>query len=537
MGQPGVVIDVDSDGLARSVTPSLPRRFLQNAASTYGALVVLGLQVVVVTPLLVHGLGPELYGVWAVVASLGLMISLLDLGLGSATVRYVAHYEGLKDRANVVRTVAVSFWILAVLSLIALLLAVPLAPVFAKYFSAPGHRTDTAVLVILTAASVALTFMAGAFGGCFAGLQYHSVNNAFNAGIAIAETAGFALVLGLGGGLIPLGVVLLVVSSAGLMTSYLVLRRFLPELRVSWRSLDRAWAKRVLGMTTWVSSIQLATIIRYRIDTIVVGAVAGIRAAGVYSVGQLVFVAVNRFIQPAVTGFFPFAAELAGRRDSDGLRRSVVVGTRLALAVAGALSLPVLVFAAPLISAWVGPGFHDARLVVIFLVSSLLLGALTRAGFAMLDGSGQYRVKAYILGAEAIVNVTLSVVLGVVVGPYGVALATLIATAALSTAVGLPYICRTYHLNIGRFLVGIGRAYLPAFGIAFSVAWLVYPHGHVNLFSLFLRCCSVALSYLATLLVTGLDSYERAALRRLVRPGSARLLRLTRVAARRVSGD
>ena len=140
---------------------ALPRRFRRNVLTTYGTMIVSAAQVLLVTPLLVRGLGPEQYGIWTLVASFGLTAALLDLGLASATTRYVAHYEELGERSLVARTVNVSFWILVGLGTLVLLGGVLFAPVFPKLFSVPGEETSASVLVVLTAASIALTLIGG----------------------------------------------------------------------------------------------------------------------------------------------------------------------------------------------------------------------------------------------------------------------------------------------------------------------------------------------------------------------------------------
>ena len=140
---------------------TLPRRFRRNVLTTYLTMVVSAAQVLLITPLLVRGLGPERYGIWSLVASFGLFAVLLDLGLASATTRYVAHYEELGDRPLLARTINVSFWILLGLGTLVLLAGVVFAPLFPKLFSVPGEETAASVLVLLTAASIALAVVGG----------------------------------------------------------------------------------------------------------------------------------------------------------------------------------------------------------------------------------------------------------------------------------------------------------------------------------------------------------------------------------------
>jgi O-antigen/teichoic acid export membrane protein len=470
---------------------------------------VSAIQVLVITPLLVHGLGPERYGIWSLVWSFGLFAALLDLGLASATIRYVAQYTELGEETMVIRTVSASFWVLLGLGGVALLVGSAFAPVVPVVFKAEGQETATALLVVLVAAAIGAIIAGGAFQGCLGGLQRYSLLSTFYIVAAVAQTGSFALALYLGGGLVALGVALLSVSLAEQIARYIAVRHFLPHVRLSPRIFDRSFAKEILRVSVWISSTQVATAIRYRLDTIVVGFVAGVRAAGVYAVGQLLFFAADRFIRPALTGFFPFSAELAGRQDVERLRAAVLTGTRVALAAAGPLCVTGIVIAEPALRAWVGAGYGGAHLVVVYLLCALLLASISRAGLLMLQGSGNIRMPAAIVWGEAVLNFSLSVALGIVIGLTGVALATLIATLAVSTAIGIPYICRAFDVPLRRFVVPLVRGHVPAACAALVTGWIVMPSESAGLPLVIAAGAAIGASYLVTLAFTGLSSDER----------------------------
>lgn len=498
-----------------------PRRFRRNVVTSYLSTAVSAVQVLLVTPLLVRGLGTERYGIWSLVASIALFTILLDLGLASATTRYVAHYEELRDRAAAIQAVAVSFWILAGLGVVGLVAGAVLAPIFPVIFSVPGEQVATAVLVLLVAAAGATTIAGGAFQGALAGLMQYSSINLIRIAATVAQATAYAVCIWLGGKLVALGLALLAATAAEVIARYVALRHFLPGLRLSPRLVERGFAREMVGMSAWISSTQIATAIRYRIDTLVVGLVAGVTAAGVYAVGQLLFVAAERFIRPITTGFFPFSAELAGRGDRAGLRDAVVTGTRISLAVAGPLCLAIILVAGPMIDVWVGSGFEDARLVVVYLASALLLAQLSRAGLVMLQGSGNVKAPAAIIWAEAAVNFAFSVVLGLVFGLTGVALATLVATAAVSTAAGVPYLCRAFGLSTLEFLFPLVRAHVPAIALAILTGWVLAPAEGAGLVTVLATGAVIAGVYLATLTVTGLSGAERRRIWGLLRGGDS----------------
>ncbi|MFH1920435.1 MAG: hypothetical protein ABIP48_11185, partial [Planctomycetota bacterium] len=52
----------------------------------------------IVTPIILHGLGNEAYGIWAIVMSAAAYYAIADLGLQSACVKYIAQFVALGDR-------------------------------------------------------------------------------------------------------------------------------------------------------------------------------------------------------------------------------------------------------------------------------------------------------------------------------------------------------------------------------------------------------------------------------------------------------
>ena len=208
--------------------PTLPRRFRRNVLTTYVTMVVSAAQVLLVTPLLVRGLGPERYGIWTLVASFGLFAALLDLGLASATTRYVAHYEELGERPQLVRTINVSFWILLGLGTLVLLAGLLFAPLFPKVFEVPGEETAASVLVVLAAAAVALVVVGGTAQGSLAGLQRYGFLNLTYTSAVIVQATAFAIVLWLGGQIVALGIVLLSVVLAEQVARFLAMQALRP---------------------------------------------------------------------------------------------------------------------------------------------------------------------------------------------------------------------------------------------------------------------------------------------------------------------
>jgi putative peptidoglycan lipid II flippase len=245
------------------------------------------------------------------------------------------------------------------------------------------------------------------------------------------------------------------------------------------------------------------------VDVVVVGLVVGVPEAAVYAVGQKLALLADQAILPLTRTFFPFSSEAAARRPLRELGPSVYAGTRAAVLVAGPLCLALGLLATPALRAWVGDGFDDGALVVVFLAGATAVKALTQVSMQMLLGTGNARRPALLNASEAVLNLGLSIVLGRAIGIEGVALATLIAAGAVHVLLVLPYATRTFGLSLWSFLTGLVRSHGPAAVAALAVGVAVRQAELDGLLLVVAAGAAIAGTYLAVFAVAGLEPGER----------------------------
>ena len=69
----------------------LLRRNALGVYAVYAAAIVSGL---VVTPVVIHSIGKSAFGVWSVIGSVTIYLSVLDFGVGPSIVRFTAEAHG-----------------------------------------------------------------------------------------------------------------------------------------------------------------------------------------------------------------------------------------------------------------------------------------------------------------------------------------------------------------------------------------------------------------------------------------------------------
>ena len=492
--------------------PTLPSAFRRNALANYANSMVALVLALVVTPLLVRGLGKEAYGTWVLVSSSVVYLNLLQFGFGQATTKYVAEGLAVDDRSKVRRAVSTSVAALSFPGLLLLLAAPGLALLVPVIFNVPADLRHAAIVVaLLSIVDLAVAIPADTFGAAIAGAQRYELLNLTIAATAVAQATSWAIILALGGGLIPLGIATVSLSLASQVARYIVVRRLLGPDTLSRKYVDRAFARPLLGMSSWVAVTNLSEAIIGRIDPIVVGLVAGVPQAGVYAVGQKLAALVSRFTEPISMTFFPHASAMAAAGDREGLRRTFLTGTRIVIGIALPLTLALVVLARRLLHLWVGNGFSAAVPVVLCLAATTAIWGVSGAGVYVLRGMGDVRRPALIDAFEAVCNLSLSIVLGLALGLKGVAIGTLIAAALTRIGFMLPYVCRQTGTSMLGFAAQLARTFaLPA--LATLGAGFALRHVETGEFTgVLIPAVGMALAYIVVLVIFGLTRPERVA--------------------------
>lgn len=495
---------------------SLPARYRRTVVSNYVTVVVQVLATVVMTPLLISGLGKSGYGVWAIALSMVMYLELLEFGFARTVIRAVAYSDALGDRDAVRRTITTSFVMLTVPGLAALVAGLALAALFPALFDLDDSLVGPArVVCVLVAVALAASIPSDTFGATLMAFQRFDLLNGTLVAVTVAEALGWFIVLELGGGLVAIAVVMVVISLAGQFFRYLAARRLVEHISVSRRWFDRTLVRPLARISFWFFLRDMAEVLVHRVDIVVVGLVVGVPEAGVYAVAQKLSLLAERSIWPATVTFFPESALLAAADDRDRLRATVITGTRIALGLAGPMCLTLGLLAGPAIDAWVGPSFSAAASIVIFLAGATAVKSITRTGLLALQGMGDARFPALVLTGEGILNLALSVGLGVAMGLEGVALGTLVAAVVAELSVTLPAIGRKIGIPLRTFVVSCAAPHLvPGAGAAVT-GMVLRPYAN-GVLSVGLIAVVTAAVYAVILAFTGLDREERGRVRQLL---------------------
>ena len=431
---------------------ALGRRIFLSTASNYvGQIVVIGVWFLL-TPFILDRLGATQYGLWVLVASFLAYGTLLDLGVNEAVVKYVAEHRAKGDSDAASSLIATTLWIYMALGLAVFVLGFALAGPLISLFNLPPGEHDTGVwLVRLTALGLAAELPAGTAFAVLRGLHRFDLMNLIGSAAILTLAAGTAIVLLLGGGVLAMAAITVPLTLLWQIPAIYAIRRTAPDLRFGLRGGRRENLRTVASFSSALFGLNVADVIKRKTDEIVIAASLPVAAVAPYSVARRVSELPEMLTYQFAKVLMPLASQLDAEGDRGMLRAIYVNSTRLALGIFVAVGASMIVFAEPLLVAWVGRAYaKDADVVVILTCAALTEVAMWPAIF-LLQGMDRHRPLVVFAVGSAALNLGLSIWLVGPLGVKGVALATLIASG-LQMVLVLPFSMRVNGVRAATLL-------------------------------------------------------------------------------------
>jgi O-antigen/teichoic acid export membrane protein len=484
--------------------------FARNLSTRYVSIVIGAITGLIVLPINIHYLGQSAYGLWMLTASITAYFSVLELGYGSAVIKFVAEYRALRNGRALNEILSTLFTVFCGMAVVVYAGAIVLAWLMPVIFNLEPHQVGTArTILLIIAANVALHFVFAVFGGVVNGFERYYLNNVIGTATLIVGAVVNVAVLWLGYGLVELVAATTLVRVA---PYYLYCRNakvVFPELHLSFRLFRSERLREVTSFSIYLAITDWASRLNYAVDTFTIGIFLNTAAVGVYSVGLRLAEALFRMTNQLHSFLLPAIVEQATHGRIDAQRRLMVQASRFQLAVALALCGSVIAVADQLIRTWVGPGFENGIFTAQLLAYVVVLRAWMGIPSTLLKGSGR---PAFVAGAAtgcAVANVLLSVVLVKSMGLVGVALGTAIPVTAIAVFAIFPAACRAVELDV---FTGYRRIVWPAVWPAVVVMTMVALTRHLvplRLAAVLAHMALGAVAYIALFVACGLDREER----------------------------
>jgi O-antigen/teichoic acid export membrane protein len=439
------------------------------------------------SPLLVHSLGDERNGLWALAQSVMVWVTLLDLGVAASLVRYTARFEAVKDTASLNRTFSASLLLFTAAGLAAMLIAAavtglglwlpaPWSAAGAPVLNVPAaHRGEATAAFLLVGLNLALSLPLNVFPSLLDGLGRYPAKTAIRtAGLLLRLPLCVWLVPG-EGGLVRLALIQLGCNVLEHLALAVAARRYLPGLRFVPRQVDRATLRAIGGYSVHALVAMLAGRMSFQTDALVITQCLGAALVTPFGIAHALVEQAKSALRAVTTVLTPAVSAWEARQDDAAIRGLLLNGTRWMQWLIVPVQMGILVLGPAFLALWQGPRYRLLSTPTLIILA-LPLGLVTAQSIAsrILYGIGRLALFARLVLAEALANLVLSIALAGPLGIEGVALGTVLPNLVCTVAV-IFHVCGLLGIKRSEY---VRKALLPPHlvGLPLGLGWWLAVH-------------------------------------------------------------
>jgi O-antigen/teichoic acid export membrane protein len=411
---------------------------LRNVASNWIGFAVNALLTLILTPYVLHALGPSRYGIWAITASVIGYYGLLDFGIRGAINQYLTRFIAVGDHKAASACLSTAVAVLGGVAMACGLITVVVAYLAPQALNLPADAADEAfwtIMIVGLTSSVQL--VAFPFMSVFVATQRFDYANAIGVSTRLASALLVFAALENGYGLIGISAATCSANLLDYGVRWMVARRLAPFLKLSARMVSKTRLKELGGFGVWTFLQSVNSTLYQHAQPLIIGMLMPISAVGHYALAVGLIQQIVAVLAPIGQVIYPAATGLHARGSRDTLRRLYHDGARLMMLVMVGVVLIAAVWADDFYRLWLGERYvrETPYPALGLLLQVLLLGVVTNytsnVAAQLLMGAGHIRPFSLLLLIGSALNLGLSLLL---VGPYGligIAIATVIASVVI----------------------------------------------------------------------------------------------------------
>lgn len=369
----------------------LARNTAFNFIGSLGPLLV----ALLVTPLVIHGLGVERFGILSLAWAILWYSSYFDLGLTRATTKFASEAISRGQPEKIPAILWTSLGIQTLLGFLATAIVTLLSPVLvSRVLHIPAGLAREAELTFFgIGLTIPFFLIVGILSALLAGVHRFDLVN----GVKIPGNSMMFLLPALGvylGYRLPGIILLLLLSRVAMALALLFMcMRVFPGL-VRGRKHDETITLPLLRFGSWVMVCNVLIPILVYIDRFVIGAVLSMAEVAYYSVPYEVASRLQVVPASVAGALFPALSSLSGQ-DSNRLKNLYAHSLKTVVLLIVPTALLLAMFAQEGLRIWVGPTFaaHSTKTLQVLAIG-LVLNALSQMPANLLDAAGRPDLRA-----------------------------------------------------------------------------------------------------------------------------------------------
>lgn len=359
-----------------------------------GQMVPLGIGVIAI-PYIVRGLGTDRFGLlslaWVVLG----YFAIFDLGLGRATIKYVAEALVKGEEEQVPILVWTTVTIQLILGLLGAVILASITPLSVeRVLNIPnGLIKEARVTFYLLALSIPIILVSSSFSGVLEAKQRFDLVNSIR---VPSHACTFLMPLvGLMLGLKLPGIVVLILGvRLGTLIAFLAISiRIFPNIKTF--TIQPVLFLRLFKFGGWVTVSSIVGPILVYLDRFLIGSILSMTAVAFYTAPYEVVTRLWIIPFSLTMTLFPAFSALERDKDQERIGTFFFTSLKYVFIILGPIVLILLIFGKKILQMWLGADFASQSAIVFqILAIGVLINSLAHVPYSFLQGTGRPDIPA-----------------------------------------------------------------------------------------------------------------------------------------------
>ena len=339
------------------------------------------------TPYILHSIGVERFAIWAVVGVLTGYFGLLDFGIGSSFVKYIAEFYARKEYDNINDIISTGVILYLFFSTIIMLVAFLTVGPLLSLFKIPHYLYGEAKFVLILGIAifgVSNTF--SSFGSIQGGLQRMDISNKFMILLSVVNILGVITFLHNGYGLSGLMVNNAIITIIASIGNVIIGFRLLPQLRCNIGLCTRAMFKKLFSFGYKIQVVRISGLVGMQTDKLLIAYFLNLKFVTFYQLGGVIVEQAKWLCLLGISAIIPTISELNALKDLVTMRSLYLKSVKYLTCITVVLCVFLILNARRTIAAWMNQDLVYASLSLQVLLIGFFINILTGPGWAIAQG-------------------------------------------------------------------------------------------------------------------------------------------------------
>ncbi len=403
-------------------------------------------------PFLIHALNEQNYGIWTIAGTFVGYFGMLDLGLSSAVSRYVSRAVGQNDDEEVIHVVNTSFFLFVGLGFIVTILTISATFLLPHLINDPSELKLLGSIILILGLNLAISFPVRALNGIIGSHFRHDTIAKKDLCELIFSSALIYTFISNGYGIISIVLISAIFSQLGSLWIVYMAFKLQPNLKISFKLQRSEIRKKLWGYSLYTFLAQIADILRFKVDQLVIAGFIGLGAVTHYFVGQRFVEYFSEIILKTMGASAPIYSQEEGKGDFESLNDKFFKLSKICGYLSLYIGFSIILFGEAFISRWMGVGFEDSYSILVILVGAMMVALMQSPAVGLLYGLSKHKFYAWANSIEGLFNLALSLILVRYYGIIGVALGTAIPSIIIKFILQPIYVSNVTEIKYNKLI-------------------------------------------------------------------------------------